>query len=227
MSERQLLYLMKRTLINFYVWTCTVYNYDGSLALISWVVSEVHCYYICEGGSYCRLRHYRVSWQGRANHQVLLCQECVDEWIILFFKGDRVPHNITAFSLSLPLFSHSVITQPYPGPFSAISGSFDLLGPLTFWHPWQRLLQAFKGYCYEDMTDHWPHGSCSVGTAQGQAQVKLKQLCHSHVPVLDDAAFNVQDVTEQSEFMFINMCVVHIRWTTAGLKRAFWTAFYQ
>lgn len=50
------------------------------------------------------------------------------------------------------------------------------------------------------MTDQWPHGGLSGGTAQGQVQVKLKQLCHTHMPVLDDAAFNVQDVTEQSEF---------------------------
>lgn len=48
------------------------------------------------------------------------------------------------------------------------------------------------------MTDQWPHGSFSGGIAQGQVQVKLKQLCHTHV--LDDAAFNVQDVTEQREF---------------------------
>lgn len=38
----------------------------------------------------------------------------------------------------------------------------------------------------------------ACGTAQGQVQVKLKQLCHTHVPVQDHAAFNVQDGTEQS-----------------------------
>lgn len=107
-------------------------NYVGSFTLVSWVVSDKHCYY-----------RYGSTYSSLGAGQGLLAVgskptgggfKGVSMTQPTRFLGVTGCHKTTESSFSLLSFPQFVITQPHSGPFSAVSVSSGLLGPLTFCH---------------------------------------------------------------------------------------------
>lgn len=121
------------------------------------------------------------------------------------------PHfpSLSSFNLTLALSWLSLSPWPF--------GTFNFLSSLTKKSllllkrsaAIQHLCHiSFLGCCYEDITGTMITWNLVWWTAQGQVQVKLKQSCHTHIPVLHGAAFNMQDATEKTKCCLINKCVL-------------------